>query len=992
MRIIAVAILLLSIVSGWSCESVASDFTSFQSTPGVAVPLIHRASPRTVGLQEDRELEANYQYQDTAWALAITLGNSSLLYVNFDTGSSDLIVSGSLCTDPIGCTTGLPYVPSDSAMVEKCDALFRCPQTGFVFCNKNHSCVGMICYNDATGAKSILTHDYFGIPQLPVKVYTTFGNLFAPIATNCGSPYETLGVGFLNGNFSGLLGSSYPGYANFGVDPLPFDALLAANNLPAIFSLCTVYVNPFMSVGADYFYNPEFTYLPILLSTNQYDVIISDFGIVGGVGALSSGLNSSEINGDGTLVDSGTYQLVINSFLSDMLWAALMARCEEGIMMFGVCSETVATSIFNASFMLTESQIAAYPSLYVTLVPGGQPIEMTPQDYLVPSLTNGSLYQAMIELYSDNILGNIFMQKVHVVFDKMREMVGFGPPSTCTLSAALPPPCEVPSPLPITTVSGATQCLNTFAYNSTLAPQVISTLQTQLQLYPFLQANTAGLSPFGLTYNLSQVLQGLAGTTYQSDYAFHVAVAAAIRGCRDGNTYYSIPEGYSNSFTTIQPLGITSIEPTNGAQIIVVKTTPMFMQLHNMAMMTSAPSMGFPPQFANNLTIYDGWQVVAIDGVEAMSYLQSWTNQQFPISKDPAINFNAHVMSSFSAWNIWYPGILPVQNSISFTLQSPPQVGSPVEVNITVPYIVLQRNNATVIASLNQGTSPPPPNRFFTRESDSEKTPLLQWRHEKQRIEETIKQLLHENGRIVEEHLPSSIDKRDSYLLQAIAVSEINPIYWQISSWRGTTLVLSIESFNWTTAVAQEVIPVLSHLYQSTLYGNLIIDLRSTGGGNEICGGVLLANYLVNGYSTSTKLAFAQWDLVSKNSLITQTMSTSLLGSLAAWNFSGWTTQPNLPNTILSSLYSQGTTSSIQSVTTSYSTPIAFCPPVTAPTPSSFPTNQIFILTDGVTFSSAAAFIKLLIGSGVRTTTLGGIPGTPIGMSTVFVGLPKLTN
>ena len=296
---------------------------------------------------------------------------------------------------------------------------------------------------------------------------TTFGSLMIPVGSNC--DYQsisnlTIGPGFIESNFSGLFGVSYPGIASLGVNPPPLDSLLAANLLPNIFSLCVTNENPFMSVGADFYYNPIFTYTPIV-SRQEFLLDVSDFGLVGdSAGGAAKIYNISAMNDGGTLLDSGTSQLLLNPELSDFLWTRMQEIfCPEGQppQLPGICNETMDSSIFNGSFPLTQNELSLFPSFYFTFINGLQRFvaTVTPQDYIF-EVGPGS-YSAMgISLNSSQtILGDVFMQNVHAVFDKSRGMIGLGPLSSCNIKSAVPPGSTTTTTT--TTTSSATTSAST---------------------------------------------------------------------------------------------------------------------------------------------------------------------------------------------------------------------------------------------------------------------------------------------------------------------------------------------------------------------------------------------------------------------------------------------------------------------------------------------------------------------------------------------------
>ena len=375
------------------------------------------------------------------WGIPIRVGSTSSLTVIFDTGSSDLLVSGNLCTTD-GCTTGTKYSPSSGASYVTCTDASSCGGNSYwEFCDNsdvtdgNSYCAAENCYGGGYGAYSLVITDTFGIPGIPITVNTGFGNIYSPVASNCGTINETYGGGLIVQGWSGILGVSFVQDSVIGTNPPPLDALLAANNLPIIFSMCVEQTNAFLSVGADYYCNSDFAFTPIVSlsdTANQFFINLADVG----VGSTSLGLGASSINDGGTLVDSGTSLMLLNTELFNGLFNSLHSLCGSTNLV-GICGQTIDTSIFVEDFALTSSQFGEYPSIYFKI--GTATITLLNSDYLIDDGSAGigkTYYFAGFEESYFNILGDIFLQKVHAVFDKGRGVIGFGQLSDCTLAAS----------------------------------------------------------------------------------------------------------------------------------------------------------------------------------------------------------------------------------------------------------------------------------------------------------------------------------------------------------------------------------------------------------------------------------------------------------------------------------------------------------------------------------------------------------------------------
>ena len=387
-------------------------------------------------------------FQAIAWGIPITVGSTSTpVYVDLDTGSADLLVSGTICQGGTagGCTSGVPYVMSSGGSYFACASSTNCPgvqgavtcDTGFATMSGQY-CVAKDCYGDGTGALSVVVTDTLGIPGVPSTTSVQYGSIYNPIKSNCLAVKPSFGAGFLSANWTGLFGVSFPGAGVIQSNPL--DHLLAANGLPDMFSLCVLQSAAFMSIGADYRCNSQFVFVPISSPSSVLSINLGDVGVNGN----SLGLSSSQLNQVNfpTIVDSGTSLIVLNNATSTALWGSLQGICTTNPSLVGICNVTYANSIFVKTFALSGQEALNYPPISFT-IPGSSSdytVTLQSSDWILPfqQIGNTLFYRAGFQLYAgkQTILGDTFMGAVHVVFDKANNQIGFGPLSTCTLSAA----------------------------------------------------------------------------------------------------------------------------------------------------------------------------------------------------------------------------------------------------------------------------------------------------------------------------------------------------------------------------------------------------------------------------------------------------------------------------------------------------------------------------------------------------------------------------
>jgi len=414
----------------------------FGSVVAYQIPLRRRTRPPAPKIQTEnfpqlhKRSGAVYSVPYTtidseAWAIPINIGatNTSIL-VDLDTGSSDLYVSGPLCP---GCTPGPSFVESPSYTDYPCPSA-HCNAPCYVL-NSQPVCNFTTCYG-LGGASGVIGTDTFGIPGIPKRANVTFGNLYDAQGLSCRTQSN-----LIIGDWGGIMGAAFGNLSSIPlVTKTSLDLLIEANNLTNVFSLCTLTENAYMSIGSDYSCNTEFVYVPIIQDA-FYAIEIFDMGTDG----ASFGLTNDQLNMAGyyvpTIVDSGTTELILNNEISTAFVDSLLNLCSQGVNLVGFCGIPIdnATNILNgfSCYNLTTQDLDAYPSLYIT-IDQGYTITLQGSDYLVPYVCPFPGYTSFLAVFQNisTILGDTFMQKQHVVFDKANNRLGFGPVSTCNFAAA----------------------------------------------------------------------------------------------------------------------------------------------------------------------------------------------------------------------------------------------------------------------------------------------------------------------------------------------------------------------------------------------------------------------------------------------------------------------------------------------------------------------------------------------------------------------------
>ena len=147
-----------------------------------------------------------------------------------------------------------------------------------------------------------------------------------------------------------------------------------------------------------------------------------------------------------------------------------------------MCSTVNLTRLCNTGqsilqgycWMLTDAEIAQYPTITIYITGISNPVTLTPDIYLTPSLdTHGNLFRcfgfSQGYLYSfilftllgnsGTILGDAFMRASHIVFDRTNLKIGFGPLSSC--------------PVPGSTATGIIVA-STYKSTSTINPATVT--------------------------------------------------------------------------------------------------------------------------------------------------------------------------------------------------------------------------------------------------------------------------------------------------------------------------------------------------------------------------------------------------------------------------------------------------------------------------------------------------------------------------------------
>jgi len=225
-------------------------------------------------------------------------------------------------------------------------------------------------------------------------------------------------------NMPGVMGMAFPTIAGVWLKNTVFDSIVDEGELANVFSLCLGSNGGHLTIGGinSSLYTGEIEYSP-LLEEEWYVLNITDVGVNG----QSLGLPSSIYNkiAGGTIVDSGTYNLVINGDAYDVLFAIFLEMCSTTDLI-GVCSPPANETLFAGyCFEMTQSQIDAFPNITIT-VDNVRPLNIQGKYYLLRN--NTSQYCLGIQssgIGGFTILGNVFQQPFYIVFNRQGKSLGF---------------------------------------------------------------------------------------------------------------------------------------------------------------------------------------------------------------------------------------------------------------------------------------------------------------------------------------------------------------------------------------------------------------------------------------------------------------------------------------------------------------------------------------------------------------------------------------
>jgi len=387
--------------------------------PQVVVPLRARQtsvlSRRAVLKGQPIHLTGNLTFWGEYFA-SVGLGTPpQYLNLQIDTGSTDLIAYSAGCS---GCGKKSAYYdPSKSSTSSYVD----CGITDYTCTNQCSQGMGNCNFDDQYGDGSSISGNLY-------KDVVVFGNyssqgeqvVFGAI-NNIDAPngFEATGV-------DGIMGFAFQGLSSWQ-GPSVFDTLYETYNFYDGFSMCLRPEGGVLSLGVDHSKDPNFKWTPVV-QEEWYVVEINDIK----VGNQSIGYSWFWLNQNSIIVDSGTTLLIVPSDIFGAIQKLFVALCSK-VNLPGVCNAPKSSNIFEgACIPMTPQQLQLFPTFSINF-PGIGDLPIQPIDYLWQGAGVPGTY--CLGIYSmDNIgiiIGDIFMQRYHIAFDKNLDRIGFAPIATC---------------------------------------------------------------------------------------------------------------------------------------------------------------------------------------------------------------------------------------------------------------------------------------------------------------------------------------------------------------------------------------------------------------------------------------------------------------------------------------------------------------------------------------------------------------------------------
>jgi len=346
----------------------------------------------------------------------ITLGTPpQTLNVQVDTGSSDLLVFGRLCTE---CASNVTYaaIHSTSYTAVPCNADgYTCRECSS-FLQSSNVCSFSDYYGDGSGVNGSVLTD--------VMSFSSFNNInvsFGYILNSTG--------GFEHNPVDGIWGVSYPDLA---ITTPAIDSLFKQGDVYRGFSLCLSPagsdVPSSMTIGKPQAATSSFEFTPVV-QEEYYNVKITDMQVNGKSIGVAPGVFTPAI------VDSGTTLWLVPQKAFAALYKSVSATP------FCKSNGQDCDAFFNNGSCISGISMSDLPTISMVLSGISTPLSVGPEVYTIAQPYEGRTYTCLGIMSSGDIdftiLGDTFMGAFNVFFDVENSQIGFADPSTCPTSTEL---------------------------------------------------------------------------------------------------------------------------------------------------------------------------------------------------------------------------------------------------------------------------------------------------------------------------------------------------------------------------------------------------------------------------------------------------------------------------------------------------------------------------------------------------------------------------
>jgi len=348
------------------------------------------------------------------------------------------LVYDSTCTS-CNVPSGVATLTAPTSEYVKCYDIILCPDSAGVCGNVNgatSTCTFTDSYGGGDTVQGAVISGSFTYGGLTTS-HTTYGTI-----TQYSPPSGNPSASFENSPASGIWGLGPVTLSKWGY-PGALDWLIKDNSLPNVFSLHLS--NNEMTIGQDFSANASlFTWVKTTNGDRQY--VIPGYSVFAG----SSTMSSNKIL---YLIDSGTTLLLLDPVTYSNFLNYLQSGCIGlDLPYVGFCGvvpgQMSTQNIFNGQMVsMTTAQVDVYPNLSFAL--GDYLFTLESSQWLY-SYGNGAQTKWTSGVSSvpsggtteDNpaILGDVFMQNYHVVFDRQNTRIGFSgiyPPSNISSNAVI---------------------------------------------------------------------------------------------------------------------------------------------------------------------------------------------------------------------------------------------------------------------------------------------------------------------------------------------------------------------------------------------------------------------------------------------------------------------------------------------------------------------------------------------------------------------------